>query len=846
MFRDDSVLFNVNHKKLEVSLFVQNNERVLDVAKLHLVDGSLKGSVQSVSVSDEWLNIRDTCRFVSKDFLVCVDAKSISIDLLNINLVLEGKNSTFESFPLTSFGLKSDEVPQNMKINSYIHEMTSETPFFSLDLGSGNGFVVFKVDNMKIKLVKILPKVSKLTISPTDLKSDRSQTKYAAFALIPKPETVKKDSDNPDEKQFKVAAFDLDSWQELKSWNGHFVVKSSSAVIVDRFEILPFLNSESHQQQKHYKILITTEDERILLLSPQGKISWIREEALSSIISTQFIDFPLSELDASIEQAFGQSMNIMTQFTARISSQIYQLQTYLASLVIDISDLLTPLDPNIRKQETDSGISILEETDGKKFTRDYFGLHKMIVVLTESGKVFSLDNLSGKIIWSFYDPELRHHIEKSGIKKMPMHVQRPSKYYPYPAVCTILTKSGLLLSFDPMAGKVVEKLKIGSDIKQLMLMSHIDETHLKPLIYIMANNRIGIYPKTSLSVLASNRDKYFMLTADVKTNILKGVSLDELADGNIVARVAWTLKLPVTNSCSDCATPLNIHFKRQTEVVHSQGRVLGDRNVLYKYLNPNLAAVVTESEDDSQGSESSKKSHNIDLFLVDAVTGRVIYSSSHKRSKGPVHVIHSENSIIYSYYNEKHRRTEISSIDLYDGLTQVNSGAFSSFERMSPQIEHNTFIFPTGMRTMVDTQTEKGITNKHVLIGLPSGGLLELPKAFLDPRRPINPTMEHREEGLIPYMPELPIPSEGLINYNKSLILLDTIEVAPAGLESTCLVFTTGLDIFYTRVTPSKTFDILKDDFDHLLIAAVLVLLISMGYISKWLAARKHLKAAWT
>ena len=33
------------------------------------------------------------------------------------------------------------------------------------------------------------------------------------------------------------------------------------------------------------------------------------------------------------------------------------------------------------------------------------------------------------------------------------------------------------------------------------------------------------------------------------------------------------------------------------EHVHSQGRVLGDRSVLYKYLNPNLVAIVTEGED---------------------------------------------------------------------------------------------------------------------------------------------------------------------------------------------------------------------------------------------------------
>lgn len=37
--------------------------------------------------------------------------------------------------------------------------------------------------------------------------------------------------------------------------------------------------------------------------------------------------------------------------------------------------------------------------------------------------------------------------------------------------------------------------------------------------------------------------------------------------------------------------------KSATEKVHSQGRVLTDRSVLYKYINPNLVAVLTEIEE---------------------------------------------------------------------------------------------------------------------------------------------------------------------------------------------------------------------------------------------------------
>lgn len=40
-------------------------------------------------------------------------------------------------------------------------------------------------------------------------------------------------------------------------------------------------------------------------------------------------------------------------------------------------------------------------------------------------------------------------------------------------------------------------------------------------------------------------------------------------------------------------------FALLSEHVHSQGRVLGDRSVLYKYSNPNLVAAAIQNADES-------------------------------------------------------------------------------------------------------------------------------------------------------------------------------------------------------------------------------------------------------
>lgn len=85
------------------------------------------------------------------------------------------------------------------------------------------------------------------------------------------------------------------------------------------------------------------------------------------------------------------------------------------------------------------------------------------------------------------------------------------------------------------------------------------------------------------------------------------------------------------------------------------------------------------------------------------------------------------------------------------------------------------------------------INSVNITVGTSFGSILEMPWIFLDPRRPVTITGEARDEGVLPYMPELPMPSEGIVNYNKSIEKIKDIVAVPSGLESTCLVLVHGL-----------------------------------------------------
>lgn len=61
-----------------------------------------------------------------------------------------------------------------------------------------------------------------------------------------------------------------------------------------------------------------------------------------------------------------------------------------------------------------------------------------------------------------------------------------------------------------------------------------------------------------------------------------------------------------------------------------------------QYLNPNLLAVVTESTDLHQ------ERSFVGMLLIDGVTGRIIHEAVQRKTKGPVHVVHSENWVVVS------------------------------------------------------------------------------------------------------------------------------------------------------------------------------------------------------
>lgn len=556
-------------------------------------------------------------------------------------------------------------------------------------------------------------------------------------------------------------------------------------------------------------LLLSSSDSALTLIRiPEAKVLWTREEALSHVVAAELLELPVSDLDASIEREFKASGDVLSMLYLRLASQARQLSSLFF------------------------GGQLLSQRSG--LVRDEFGLHKLIVVATSVGKLFGIDTLTGSIVWSYRLPHVvPFSVTNSG---MLLFVQRTARYSPLLAQCILLAKddhtgNGVLFRFDPISGHSETGIeRLNYKIKQAILLPYEDKDHTKAVVVLSEDNQIYVYPQSAIGILHEHAKTTYLFAADLATGELQGFGFAHSTPQEPKLSLNWNLKL-------GAAKLVGLSVRPPHERVHSQGRVLPDRSVYYKYINPNIIALATMADDPIH-------KHVLTVNLVDGITGLVLYSANHKRVKGPIHLLHSENWVVYSYFNERFRRTEIAALELYEGRIQSNSTVFSSYAiSQLPVAETQAYILPGVPLTMTTTITERGITSKFILVALTNGIVTEIPWAFIQPRLP--DVACGPEESCIPYMPEIPLPPEAAANYNQSLLRVRGIEVAPARLESTSHVLVHGLDLFYTRVAPSKTFDVLKEDFDHKLIVLVLSGLIIASYVTKKLASRKALRQAW-
>uniref|UniRef100_A0A8C9UPP6 ER membrane protein complex subunit 1 n=1 Tax=Spermophilus dauricus TaxID=99837 RepID=A0A8C9UPP6_SPEDA len=772
---------------------------IVPFSHVNIVKFNVEDAILQVRVSTPWLHrLTGACGLVDEAVLVCPDPGSRSLHTLALETEWE-----LRQIPLQSLDLEFGSGFQLRVMPTQPTPVDPSRAQFFLQL-SPNHYALLHYHHGALSLLKNFPQTALVSFGTTGEKT--------VAAVMTCRNEVQKPSNSEDgsmgsfsEKssaQDSLACFNqtytinlylVETGRRLLDTAISFSLEQNDTR-PERLYIQVFLKKDD---SVGYRALVQTQDHLLLFLQQlAGKVVlWTREESLAEVVCLEMVDLPLTGAQAELEGEFGKKAAIqdglLGMFLKRLSSQLILLQAWTSHLWKMFYDARKP-----RSQ-------IKNEINIDTLARDEFNLQKMMVMVTASGKLFGIESSSGTILWKQYLPNVK---PDSSFKLM---VQRTTAHFPHPPQCTLLVKdkeTGMssLYVFNPIFGKwsQVAPPVLKRPILQSLLLPVMDQDYAKVLLLIDDEYKVTAFPATRnvLRQLHEIAPSIFFYLVDAEQGRLSGYRLRK----DLTTELSWELTIP-----PEVQRIVKVKGKRSSEHVHSQGRVMGDRSVLYKSLNPNLLAVVTESMD------VHHERTFIGIFLIDGVTGRIIHSSVQKKAKGPVHIVHSENWVVYQYWNTKARRNELTALELYEGTEQYNATAFSSLDRPQlPQVLQQSYIFPSSISAMEATITERGITSRHLLIGLPSGAILSLPKALLDPRRPEIPTEQSREENLIPYSPDVQV-----VAY--------------------------GLDIYQTRVYPSKQFDVLKDDYDYVLISSVLFGLVFATMITKRLAQVKLLNRAW-
>ena len=404
-----------------------------------------------------------------------------------------------------------------------------------------------------------------------------------------------------------------------------------------------------------YQLIVKSEDGSLVSVTPLGNIMWQREEALAAITTVKLIDNDRFDDDGTFSDEHVNEQHVLEMFLKRVKHHGSQLHMLLQKIKIGKVGL---------------GSLLLGDPDS---SYDDFGMRKVIVALTKSGSLYGLDNKSGKTLWQI----MTYCKEESSI-----YLQRDTTHFGFDPIASLVCKanSNRLIKFNPLNGNVLEEpLEVKGQIQRSILLHHATEDHIRPILLLTEGQNHVLEPKTAGKSLQHISGKMFVANIDANNEGIHGHRITVNDDGSLAM-------VPVWSFTSAGAKIMHLLPKPTEEIVHSQGRVMADRSVLFKYINPNLAFVMAEGQD------ASSKSF-VNLYLLDLVTGRVIFSANHKRVQGPYHVVHSENWVVYTYYNEKSRRAELGSLELFEGKTQSNATVFSSLHStISPLVERQSYI----------------------------------------------------------------------------------------------------------------------------------------------------------
>lgn len=536
------------------------------------------------------------------------------------------------------------------------------------------------------------------------------------------------------------------------------------------------------------------------VLIRNGDPVWVRPESLAGVITVAFADIP-SGADLAQELAVESHDNVLAAYIHRVRRHARDLRAFPAWL---------------QKIPTKIIGSFMGDKPGSQdqpLQRDGFGFRKIVILATEKGRIAALDaGHQGRFIWSVQaakiPPGSRWNVTGIEIEG---------------DMALVLVAGGEGMLIETMTGQM-KAHPLGTVRGSAELYFPVQSPQ-------GTQSFISILPDGTPNKVAPHTigKSVTMVTRKPSGSITGWI----LKDGAERAQV-WEFS-PAPGEEITGLTRRPPH-----DPVASIGKVLGDRNVLYKYLSPNLLLVTA----------ANVAASTVSIYLLDTITGLVLFATTHSGvdTSSPIPMTFAENWFAYSVFSDPSLPSGNSSIaplpkahqliitELYESPLPNDRGPlgsatnFSSLNNLAfPHALSAAYVIPAAISHLTTTSTLQGITPRALLATIPSlAALISIPLAFLSARRPVgrDPTPAEQEEGLFRYTPQLEFNPHWIISHRREVLGLQGVTSTPTLMESTSAVVAWGeVDVFGTRVSPIGAFDTLGRGFSRVqLVGTVLAL----------------------
>lgn len=559
---------------------------------------------------------------------------------------------------------------------------------------------------------------------------------------------------------------------------------------------------------------LTTSDDWVMIRN--GNIDWTRPEGMTGAVAAVWAEIPEVERLAKVlaEEAHANPLEAYIHRVKRHIEDLQYLPAYLGRLPQRIMDGILGAD-----------LSAIR----RGLHRDVFGFSKIVVLATRRGRFYGLDTgAHGKIMWSRAVFQSRPGGDLFSVKGI---MAKDTE-----GTVTAIGSNGERAVLRATDGTVLEVHQAGSFTK-------ITSTALVgngPDKWLLALGGNGL-PIANAAPGSLPEDTIVLRDGDQG---LKGVRF-ESRNGKASKTDVWQLKAGNGRRIVDIAAP------PAHNPVASIGRVLGDRKVAYKYLNPNTVVLAIVEEFTS----------TLSIQVIDTASGQILAAQNHKGvdASKSISCAMAENWYSCTFFgdydvddgtNRTIKGYQIATSDLFESPEPNDRGPlgdaaeFSSLNPVDnpsgvplPWVTSQTIVVSQPLTSLTTTQTLQGITTRLLLAYLPeSHGILSVSRYVLDPRRPVDrePTAAEVEaESLMKYAPQLEVDGRAIISHELELIGAQEIIATPAIVESTCLLFAYGIDVFGTRSTPSGLFDILGKGFNKVtLVGTVLAFFAGVVFLA--------------